>query len=381
MTAFGGNQSYPRQLQSILNASSNKKFKVINKGFPGVNSDTIVSGHLKDWIEQYQSDMVVVMLGINDDLYYTSPFKQNTFKDRLFDFLKNIRIWKLARSIKQHLSAKFKEKELSQKATTSQNSKDNLQIIFEEMHQAPGNYHALYHKAVILEGIGRHEQAEKIYRKLIQMNASPHLTLIMYKRLGTSLRKQKKYNAFVDILDHIPHDAWGNANNWIKYLCHTQKGVGKFKNKLEFILKRKPNDFVLYDLLGACYKEFNEKEIAQNYFNKAKELKNSHFNMMTQKSYLKLLNMLEEKNIKGIFVQYPNRSILSLKRMFSPYQNLHHIIFVENIKGFEKTNLNESYNDYFTDRFAGDFGHCTPKGNKIIAQNIADAILGEKILE
>jgi hypothetical protein len=27
--------------------------------------------------------------------------------------------------------------------------------------------------------------------------------------------------------------------------------------------------------------------------------------------------------------------------------------------------------------FGGDFGHCTPKGNMLLAQNIADVILGE----
>jgi len=36
-----------------------------------------------------------------------------------------------------------------------------------------------------------------------------------------------------------------------------------------------------------------------------------------------------------------------------------------------------SYNDYFTDMFAGDFGHCTRKGNRLLAENIANVILKE----
>jgi hypothetical protein len=53
------------------------------------------------------------------------------------------------------------------------------------------------------------------------------------------------------------------------------------------------------------------------------------------------------------------------------------IIFVDNEKIFKDALKEESPKEYFTDMFAGDFGHCTPKGNRLLAQNIADAILKE----
>ena len=34
-----------------------------------------------------------------------------------------------------------------------------------------------------------------------------------------------------------------------------------------------------------------------------------------------------------------------------------------------------NYDDLFTDRFAGDFGHATKKGNRLIAENVAKHIL------
>jgi hypothetical protein len=37
--------------------------------------------------------------------------------------------------------------------------------------------------------------------------------------------------------------------------------------------------------------------------------------------------------------------------------------------------LEESYQGYFRDMFGGDFGHCTPKGNRLLAKNIAQEIL------
>lgn len=36
-----------------------------------------------------------------------------------------------------------------------------------------------------------------------------------------------------------------------------------------------------------------------------------------------------------------------------------------------------SYKEYFGDMFAGDFGHCTKKGNRLLAENIANVILKE----
>ena len=42
---------------------------------------------------------------------------------------------------------------------------------------------------------------------------------------------------------------------------------------------------------------------------------------------------------------------------------------------FKKALKTSKYKDYFTDSFAGDFGHCTQKGYELLAKNIADTIL------
>lgn len=53
------------------------------------------------------------------------------------------------------------------------------------------------------------------------------------------------------------------------------------------------------------------------------------------------------------------------------------IIFVDNEKIFKQAVKKSSYDEYFTDNFAVDFGHCTPKGNRLLAENIANVILRE----
>jgi len=65
----------------------------------------------------------------------------------------------------------------------------------------------------------------------------------------------------------------------------------------------------------------------------------------------------------------------SLKKMFPPEMDLGHIIFLENKITFEKKIAESRYADYFHDRFGGVFGHCTKKGNRIIAENIANSII------
>ena len=73
-------------------------------------------------------------------------------------------------------------------------------------------------------------------------------------------------------------------------------------------------------------------------------------------------------------VQYPIRCIDSLKAMFESQQG---IIFVDNEKIFKDAVKQANYEEYFTDIFAGDFGHCTKKGNRLLAENIADVLQKE----
>ena len=73
-------------------------------------------------------------------------------------------------------------------------------------------------------------------------------------------------------------------------------------------------------------------------------------------------------------MQYPVRSVDSLKKILDSDKS---IIFVDNEKVFKDAIKKEKYEDYFIDNFAGDFGHCTAKGNQLLAENVADVLLRE----
>ena len=69
------------------------------------------------------------------------------------------------------------------------------------------------------------------------------------------------------------------------------------------------------------------------------------------------------------------RSIAPLKKIFQG--NERGIIFVDNEQVFKDGVKKEGTRAYFRDMFGGDFGHCTEKGNRLLAGNIARAILKE----
>lgn len=72
-------------------------------------------------------------------------------------------------------------------------------------------------------------------------------------------------------------------------------------------------------------------------------------------------------------MQYPTLNLDKLKEFFSEDED---IIFVDNRPNFREAK-GDKYNEYFNDKFGITFGHATKKGNRLIAENVADVILEE----
>ncbi len=117
---------------------------------------------------------------------------------------------------------------------------------------------------------------------------------------------------------------------------------------------------------------------AQNQLEKAQKLKarlNSYentYNQETKKYYQKILDVSSANRIPLVAVQYPNLNINQLKLMLGSSSN---VIYVDTQTSFKAALKQATYYDYFRDRIFGDFGHFTPRGSRLMAQNIADAIL------
>ena len=76
-----------------------------------------------------------------------------------------------------------------------------------------------------------------------------------------------------------------------------------------------------------------------------------------------------------VCMQYPMRGMEPLRRMFRGREE--GIVFVDNEKVFQDAVKSLGFEEYFCDLFAGDFGHCTKKGNKLLAENLANVLSKE----
>ena len=103
-------------------------------------------------------------------------------------------------------------------------------------------------------------------------------------------------------------------------------------------------------------------------------LPSSYYFPATVTNYKQIYELVRERGLPLVCVQYPLRPIAPLKQIMGHEQD---IFFVDNEHSFKKALMMADYDAYFTDRFAGDFGHCTKKGNRLLAQNVADVILQE----
>jgi hypothetical protein len=86
--------------------------------------------------------------------------------------------------------------------------------------------------------------------------------------------------------------------------------------------------------------------------------------------------LLREHDIPLIAVQYPLRTIEPLEELLDRDPA---VVFVDNERLFRDAVTDKPWNAYFTDAFAGDFGHLNRAGNRLLAENVARAV--ERVLD
>ena len=94
-TALGGSNSYPYQLERVLNQRlKGVTVKVINKGVPGTDTANILNVLEKN-IARYRPDIVITMMGINDR-HFTMTYEEFSSR-KIAVFIRSLRLAKLVR--------------------------------------------------------------------------------------------------------------------------------------------------------------------------------------------------------------------------------------------------------------------------------------------
>jgi Tfp pilus assembly protein PilF len=462
-TAIGGNDSYPYQLEEILNQyNTGIRFSVINKGVPAVKTWGIVS-QLEDNLNKYRPHIITTMMGVNDDGSHM-PYEE-IHATGIMSFIASFRVYKLVRLLWLHIVTKAKKKghywskEILREAKQQSSSMPiiglkncyaeeiDINPTERELKKAielnPQDYMAyielahyyknegylsrieeLYKKALKLnprneiayvelgwyyEHQSRYSQAEECYKKALELNPQNENTYVelgrfyigqknpvlaeknykkalelnprndtayfdlgrFYAERGDYLQAQEAFQKAIE-LDPKNDRAYVELGGLYRYQKKFSQAQEAFQKALEL---NSQNDRT-YGGLVVLYQEMGRYDLADKYSREINKLHLGFYNPITRNNYRKLKEILDQRGIKLVCIQYPMRSIESLKKMFT-LEEQKDIIFIDNEKTFKEALRKTDYREYFVDMFAGDFGHCTSKGNRLLAENIANTILRE----
>jgi len=385
-TAFGGHNSYPSQLGRILNKNNNDlTFSVINKGVPGTNSVAILR-NLQSNLKKYKPDIVISMIGINDNDVNILSEKINNKSS----FLKSLKTYKLAdfilsgfKSSSRVVNVEEREAlEISKNTDYYLNYESNQrkQSLEELKNIIPNNMLRSLRNAWLEFDKSNFENSRMILEKTVKSNPENYYA---YSNLVEHYCAQDEYNKAIKLFPNVfelkpTHqklptfliDCYLDLN-W-KHMDHNDIAIAE--QLLNSTVKDQLNNSDLIGLLANIYGLQEKSDLSKQYFLDVSELRTHNFNPTTRSNYLKIYKTLSNLNIQLIAVQYPMSSIEPLRQTFD---NKNGVIFIDNESSFKKAVKNQNYNNYFIDMFAGTFGHCTPNGNKLLANNIATAIFRE----
>ncbi len=374
------------------------KFSVFNEGVGGTNTSFILS-RLKKNLDKHRPDMIVSMMGGND----TGAFMiYDDKKHKISSFLKNLRVYKLIRLLRNSI-APPPEKEPGIDAADS--SSDPVSI------EMDSTYSDFFQKAREHYSKGSLQEAEQMYRKAIEHDPT---VLLGYIELGKLLvemgRIDEGHGALRKAIEINPAHPWAYELLGLSYIGNRR--LQEAEKVYKKLLEKDPGNREAYSRLGMAYSKQKRYEEAKEMYLKIVELNSAddivfaELGMIfrelgvaedeietfykerglpvkpppspdfeiTKYHYQKMYEILNERDIKLIAMQYPTLSVNKLKRKFNGSED---IIFLSNMENFSNALRSDKYEKYFIDRCYGSFGHATPDGNKLIAENAADVILQE----
>lgn len=165
-----------------------------------------------------------------------------------------------------------------------------------------------------------------------------------------------------------------------RYLVDCYKIFNKIDSAEEILnsLVRKNNNPAIYRHLALLYIEKRDYEKANSLFKKTEDIMQNSYLSSYRYNYRLICQKIVEHNIKLIVMEHPIRSIESLKKLLSGIDG---IDFVSNELNFKDALKTFAYEELFIDSYAGDFGHCTAKGNALIAENLVPVILKKVVIK
>ncbi|MEW5894749.1 MAG: hypothetical protein AB1650_03160 [Candidatus Omnitrophota bacterium] len=359
-TAMGGEFSYPSQLERILNEQiSHKKFHVINKGVPMTNT-SIIANHIEGWIGQDMPDIAVLMIGINDHNKLI-PVDMDGAKN----FFSSFRVYKLYQWIAK--SFIYGQRDEGQKVSRL-NREDSLRMVREKT--------ALFNEIKKAYVTGDRIGIGVVLRKIHELSVWVLDNEDLYMAVGNILLKNGWYEELPEVIDYFldrnQHHGW--LYEKIASGCRNQALKAVVVQHLMSRMETDTQNWRVLEFAGTCHALSGDHDAAHQFFEQVNQLRRQQIDSRTRQNYLRILKSLKNHDVPFILVQYPVRKIDDIKMMIQDEWDIEQIHFVDNEQRFKDAVARDGYDAYFTDRFAGDFGHGTAEGNALLASGIAESI-------
>lgn len=378
--------SYPRELERILARLPLKvPVQVWNEGISGAELLDVYRT-IPALLSKYKPHVVLTMVGFREDSEVQT------------DWIRSLRVYRLF----LRLRARYFPNETAALAL-----KDERE--FFDFVMRTGFDHPEYHRVfgARLRRANRHAEAIRYHEQVIEKypwHEMAHVELgQIYAELDEFEMAERYFDAAIELA--YPGGAWGGA---LKLLMYRKAKRFREAEQVGWELVRKhPHSFLFHEFLFDLYRDMGNRKAEEDVLNLAlqnhgrvarlhtlfadhyhsvgnKDLERKHRTIaqeLLQKEtpnasaadlYRAVSEMVQERGVLHLVVQYPLQPLDPLKEWLGPESPF--LRYVDNETNFRKALETGSYEDLFVDRFGGNFGHLTEKGNSIVAESVLSAL-------
>jgi lysophospholipase L1-like esterase len=379
-TAGPGEASYPAQLELILRERFPElDVRVVNRGVVGIRSPRIARRLPLD-LRRFDPQIVVVMMGENDNLYRRSAeaVRPSRFDD-----------WRLARLARRALGLdpapdeRLDGEELIQLATepafrrkeaSSAMVDREIGRLQRRLRYAPADGRTLARLDFLtgLRAPARREPAPGSPGASLPEERSRLLPYLFtnWSRLSAAEREALPER----LREYIRREA--RADRGLFGALWRAGGLEEASRELESLLTgpKAGESSGQWGLLGLMRLAQGRRREADDCFRRAEERRRAEENPDVRRSYAAVRDAVLAEGRSLVCVQYPVRSAEPLRERVGGGRRVH---FVDNSEPFRRAVAERGMWETFVDVFGGDFGHCTPAGNRLLAEGVADVIARE----
>jgi lysophospholipase L1-like esterase len=423
-------QSYPRQLEELLNKNNHKKkFKVVNRGRAG-NNTALTLNSLQESLKVITPDMVIVLAGTNywNAWGYTDYLRRRGCLGEIYNFIHQLKFYKLMEILSVNLKNKLNkiyvlaenEKRSPQAVSrvypdTSKGTADYLETNSEtgkeicDEKPAINNQHDSIRYADLGEEYERlqdYGRAYDYYEKAVMMNPENEGYLIKYTNAAFASHRrdmEKEGRFFIECYKKQPalnpqHQGglYFTIGRFYQILLKDDKTAYDYYKKAVELCPDDFNHLALYaktglnmhpddrsEIINFLSQLKSDNQLVTDFIEKLKRGSKESVQIYETAQSIssdieKMHSLCKDKGIVMILQDYPDSTgSIDINPLLREIARKHRITFVDNRLIFSKLYTdNKTKEEYL----AYDGAHPNAKGYAIIAKNIYNKIIEEGLL-